>query len=154
MANKFFERRSIRNQLKIYLEKKGWVDLNWSEGFSAAQIETIIPPFITINLDDLGTEELELGRDPSINKLFTRRAQIDVYMEDENRVNAITDDISDFLDLEAVYIKDNNNNILGSLISNTSTIMADTDLPTYENEELIRYQGAVACSYEAHYPNG
>ena len=154
MASKFFERRAIRNQLKTYLESKDWLTLNWAEGFASLVPATIEPPYIAINLDDLGTEELELGRDPTINKTFTRRAQVDVFMEDENRVSAITDDISDFFDLEVIIVKDNNNVILGSLISNTSSIIADLNIPTYEEEEHLRWSGSVACSYDAHYPNG
>jgi hypothetical protein len=154
MASKFFERRALRNQLKTYLETKGWVDLNWAEGFASISLDTIVLPYIAVNMDDLGTDELEMGRDPTINKTFSRRAQIDVYMEDEDRVGAITDDISDFLDLEALIIKDNNNAIIGSLISNTQTIMADQNLPSFDEPEVLRWSGVVACTYNAYYPNG
>jgi len=154
MASKFFERRSLRNQLKTYLESMGWIDLNWAEGFASMSIESIVPPYASIIVDDFGTEELEMGRDPSVNKTFTRRAQIDVYMEDENRANSITDDISDFLDLEPIIIRDNNNNILGSMVSETSTIIADLNLPSMDDPENIRWSGTVACSYSVYYPNG
>ena len=154
MSSKFFERRALRNQLKVYLESKGWLNLNWGEGFSSLALETIIPPYISVNMDDLGREELEMGRNPLINVTFTRRAQIDVVMEDEDRVSAITDDISDFLDIESIIILDNNNNILGSLVSSTPTILADLNVPSFDEPELLRWSGVVSCSYEAHYPNG
>jgi hypothetical protein len=154
MASKFFERRSIRNQLKTYLDTHGWVDMNWSEGFSTYTIETVVPPFIAVMLIDMGRTELELGHDPTVNKVFDRRVQIDVFMEDENRVEAITDDISDFLDLEVIIIKDNNNSVLGNLISSTESIIAETDLPDLTGEANLRWSGTVAATYEAHYPNG
>lgn len=152
MASKFFERRSVRNQLKQYIESKGWVNLTWAEGFSG--FPDVIPPFIVITLDDFGREELQMGNDPQKDKLLTRRVQIDIYMEDENRVNAITDDISDFLDIEPIYIKDNNNNLLGTLISDTSSILADIMSPDFEDPNNLEWRGVVSCIYEAHYPNG
>jgi hypothetical protein len=154
MASKFFERRAVRNQLKIYLDSHGWENMNWSEGFSEYTVETVIPPFVAVLLEDMGRNELELGHDSTINRNFTRRVQIDIFMEDENRVNAITDDISDFFDLEVIYIKDNNSNILGTLISDTESINAETDLPNLNGELNLRWSGSVTVIYEAHYPNG
>jgi hypothetical protein len=156
MASKFFERRSVRNQLKIYLESKGWLNLTWSEGYGGdlQDMETVVPPFIAVLYDDMGREELEMGRDPNINKIFSRRAQINLYMESEDRLNSITDDISDFLDIEVIIIKDNSSNILGTLISDTETIIADLVPPIINNERNILWEGVVACSYQAHYPNG
>jgi hypothetical protein len=154
LSSKFFERRSVRNQLKTYLESKGWINLNWSEGFSSLVLETIVPPYITVTLDDLGKVELEIGRDPNINKAFLRKVQIDIYMEDENRVNAITDDISDFLDIEPILIKDNNTTVIGSMVSDTSSIIADTNVPSFEEEESLRWGGVVSCTYDTFYPNG
>ena len=154
MASKFFERRAVRTQLKAYLETHGWIGINWSEGFSTYTLETVTPPFIAVILDDLGRTELELGHDPTTNKVFDRRLQIDVFMEDENRVEALTDDISDFLDLETIIIKDNSGNALGSMISNTESIIAETDLPDLTGETNLRWSGTVVATYEAHYPNG
>lgn len=154
MASKFFERRAIRNQLKTYLESKGWIDLNWAEGFASLTLETIVPPYVTVNLDDLGTEDLEMGRDPIINKTFTRRTQVDVIMEDEDRVSAITDDIADFIDLESIIIMDSTNNVIGSMISDTQTILVDINVPTFDDPELLRWSGTVVVSYAVHYPNG
>lgn len=154
MASKFFERRAIRNQLKTYLESRGWVNLTWTEGFSEDPLPSITTPLISIYLDDLGREELEMGRDPNINKVFTRRVQVTVLMESEDRVNAITDDISDFMDMEVVIIKDNNQNSLGTLISDTSSILGETYPPSLQEEQLLMWEGIMACTYEAHYPNG
>jgi hypothetical protein len=152
MASKFFERRSVRNQLKSYLESRGWVDLLWAEGFT--ELLEVVPPFVAITLDDFGRETIGMGSDPSVDKLMSRRLQIDVYMEDENRLNAITDDISDFLDIEAILIKDNNNNIIGSLISDTTSILADVLPPDFSDPSNLEWRGIVSCIYEAHYPNG
>jgi hypothetical protein len=152
MASKFFERRAIRNQLKIYLESKGWLNLLWAEGFDIDS--TVTPPYIAVMLDDMGRETIEMGNNPLINTIFARRAQINVYMESEDRTSAITDDISDFLDIEIISIKDNNNNILGTMISSTETIIADLFSPSVTQESNLEWEGVVACTYQAHYPNG
>ena len=154
MASKFFERRSIRNQLKIYLEKKDWVNLFWAEGFSDSSLETVNPPFIVVSLDDIGREELQMGSSSTDEKLLNRRAQIDIYMESEDRVSAITDDISDFLDIEPIIIMDNSSNVLGSLISDTSSITTDLSPPDLSGETTLEWRGIVGCSYEAFYPLG
>ena len=154
MTSRFFERRSVRNQLKTYLEAKGWTDLTWAEGFTAYTLDITAPPFIGVMLDDLGKEELELGNDPSINKIYARRLQVDVFMESEDRVEALSDDISDFLDLEVIIIKDNASNILGSMVSDTSSILARTEDPFLDQEANLDWSGTVSCIYEVHYPNG
>lgn len=154
MTSKFFERRSLRNQLKTYLEAQGWTDLRWAEGFSQFELAEVIPPFIVIFIDDLGKDELEMGSDPTTNKLYSRRAQITVYMEGEDRVDAIADDISDFLDLDAIIITDNSSNVLGSMISDTSSIIATNVMPSLNEEENLDWQGHVSCIYEVHYPQG
>jgi hypothetical protein len=154
MASKFFERRAVRNQLKTYLDGKGWVDLVWAEGFSDSILDTVVPPFIVVSLDDLGREELQMGSSGTDEKLLSRRAQIDVYMESEDRVSAITDDISDFFDLEVIIIKDNSSTVLGSLVSDTNSIMGDISPPDLSEEHNLEWRGIVGCSYEAFYPNG
>jgi hypothetical protein len=154
MASKFFERRAVRNQLKVFLEAHNWLNLNWSEGFSDYTLETVVPPFIAIHLDDLGKNDLEMGSDPSINKMFTRRIQADVFMEDENRVNAITDDIADFFDLEVIVVKDNTSAVLGTMISDTESIISETELPDLTGETNLRWAGSIVCMYETHYPSG
>jgi len=153
MASKFFERRSFRNQLKTYLELKGWVNLTWAEGFSAYTLPEIIPPFIVVFVDDYGKQTIEMGANPTINKMFNRRAQVTVFMETEDRVSALLDDIADFLDIEVILIKDNNTNIMGSMISDTATITTATAAPT-SAEKVIEWQGSAACMYETFYPNG
>lgn len=152
MASKFFERRAIRNQLKIYLESKGWTGLTWAEGYDIDS--TVVPPYITVILDDMGKEVLEMGNDPLINKIFARRVQVNVYMESEDRTSAVTDDISDFMDIDVISIKDNNNNVLGTMISDTETIIGDMMPPSLNQETNLEWEGVVACSYKAHYPNG
>lgn len=154
MTSRFFERRSIRNQLKTYLEDKGWDDLTWAEGFTAYTLDVVAPPFIGVILDDLGREELELGADSTTNKAYTRRLQINVVMESEDRVEALSDDISDFLDLEVIIIKDNGGNTLGSMISDTSSILTRTEDPLLDQEANLDWSGTVSCMYDVHYPQG
>jgi hypothetical protein len=151
-TSRFFERRSIRNQLKIYLEKKGWTDLTWSEGFSALSLATVEPPFISVILEDLGKATLEMGNNAENNKLFNRRAQINVYMESADRVDALMDEIGDFMDMEAIIIKDNNNNVLGSMISDTESILMTSIPPDTAGEADLEWHGIVACLYETYYP--
>jgi len=154
MASKFFERRSLRAQMETYLESKGWIGLTWAEGFSAISLSEITPPFIGVMLDDLGRTELELGHDSTSNKTFIRRAQMNIYMESEDRVDALLDDISDFLDMEVIIIKDNLSAVLGSLISDTETIAGQVTEPILSTESNLQWQGVISCSYEAHYPQG
>lgn len=150
--SKFFERRSIRNQLKTYLESKEWVDMTWAEGFSAYEIQEIKPPFIGLILDDLGKDQLEMGSDPTRNKVYTRRLQVNVYMESEDRVSAILDDISDFMDIDVIIIKDNGNNTLGSMVSDTDTIITKELDPSFSDEADLMWLGVATCMYETHYP--
>jgi hypothetical protein len=150
-ASRFFERRSIRNQLKIYLEARGWTDLTWSEGFSAITLATIEPPFISVILEDLGRSTLEMGDNSQVNQLYNRRAQINVYMENADRVDSLMDEIGEFMDLEPIIIKDNSNNVLGSMISSTESILMTT-IPPDPNEETVEWHGIVACMYETYYP--
>lgn len=154
MTSRFFERRAVRNQLKTHLDAHGWNDLVWAEGFTALTLDTVKPPFIAVMLDDMGKEELEMGSDPETNKTFTRRLQVNVYMESEDRVEALSDTISDFLDLEAIIIKDNSNNVLGSMISDTSSIIAQTNEPALNQESNLDWEGLITCIYDVHYPQG
>ena len=154
MSSKFFERRAVRVQMKNYLESKGWTDINWAEGFSSFTIDEITVPFVAVILTDFGSQELEMGRNPKENKLFNRRLQAYVYMESEDRVDAITDDIADFMDLEPIVIKDNSNNILGSMISDTETIIVAEDAYDMAAPDSIQWAAVIGCMYEAFYPQG
>lgn len=154
MTSRFFERRSFRNQLKAYLDAKGWTDLNWAESFTSFPLEDIVPPFIGVTIVDYGKDELEMGSDPTKNKLYTRRAQVNIYMESEDRTDALCDDVSDFMDIESIVLKDNSNTILGSMVSDTATIISDTQYPDYEGPANLRWQGIIACMYETYYPDG
>lgn len=154
MTSRFFERRSFRNQLKTYLDAHGWTDLNWAESFSSFPAEDIVPPFIGVTIVDYGKDDLEMGHDPTKSKLYTRRAQVNLYMEGEDRTDSLCDDIADFMDIESIIIKDNNNKVLGSMISDTSTIMSDTPMPDLEEPVNLQWQGITACMYEVHYPDG
>jgi hypothetical protein len=154
MTSRFFERRSFRNQLKTYLDLRGWTDLTWSESFSSQELDEIVPPFIGVTVIDFGKDELEMGGNPSKNKLYARRVQANLYMESADRVDALCDDIGDFMDLEVIIIKDNNNNILGSMSSDTASIVSDTFDPDLEGEKNLMWEGVVACMYEVYYPDG
>lgn len=154
MTSRFFERRSFRNQLKTHLDAKGWNDLNWAESFSSFPIEEIVPPFIGITVVDYGKEELEMGSDPNINKMYMRRVQVNIYMESEDRTDALCDEVMDFMDMEMITIKDNNNNTLGSMISDTESLISDTFEPDPEEPANLQWSGVIAGMYEVHYPNG
>lgn len=154
MTSRFFERRSVRNQLKNYLDSHGWTDLTWAESFSNFELETITPPFIGVVIIDFGKVQLEMGNNPSTNKMYSRRVQVNIYMENEDRTDALLDDIADFMDIETIIIKDNNNNTLGTMISDTESILTDTIEPALDAEGDLDWQGVAACMYETHYPQG
>jgi hypothetical protein len=150
-ASKFYERRCLRSQLQAYLESRGWTGMNWAEGFSSFTLEEITIPFISVFLDDMGRASLQMGRTAGSEEEFKRRAQITVFMESEDRVNALTDDISDFLDTESIVVMDNASSVLGSMVSSTESISTTTLPPNLDTKEL-EWTGNAVCMYEVFYP--
>lgn len=154
MAKIISETRSFRNALKTFLESASWSDLTFSEGWSELDVTN---PLVNIYIGEEGKTELEMGR-TTTHKLFMRFAQVDVYMESEDRVRTICEDISDFMDTSSIEIRDITS-ASGYLIGymtcyNTEGIQSDLIPPIINDPEIIRWRGIVRAPYEAYYPNG
>jgi len=149
MARKQYELRAFRNALNDYLGGLGWTELEFREGFKSEK--TIQVPSVAIHFLPSNKEELQIGGRGS-EDLNRRLIQIDCYMETEDRAEAITDDCMDFIDLEAVLIKDPSDNTLGTLIcKDTSSIYSETLPPLLTDPKLKRWRGVVRATLESHY---
>lgn len=147
------EQRVLRVTVSGYLYDHGWSDLNFSEGWSYIDIEK---PLVNTYVIDLRKTNLEIGNYGSQHKLFERVAQFDVYMESENRVRAVCEDIMDYLDAASVTIVDNfTTSGIGYLIfPNSERISAKFIPPSALGSEILRWRGVVTGDFEAYYPNG
>lgn len=150
MARQFWERKSIASALLTYLQAKGWNITEVREGFPD---EVIALPTVAIHFPPTNFKELEMGRGV-VKRNFSRRVQFDAYMENENRANAIADDIMDFVDEVVVVVTDNESNELAQTACfDTSTIIADTMPPFSPKPAIIKWRGIVKATYETMYFN-
>lgn len=148
MARKYFERRSLRNELSTYLTGLGWSDVTYREGFQNE--ETVSIPSVAVHFLPGNNKAFQIG--DTGERLFKRVVQIDCYMETEHRADAIADDIMDFFDLESVDIINNVSANLGALVcQDTESIYSDTMRPIMENPKLLRWRSIVRATLEAHY---
>lgn len=146
------ERRSLRNALETYLANAGWTGLVFTEGWD--NDSTITNPQVNIFFVRKQAEELEMGR-TSGAKTFNRLIQVDCYMEEENRASAISDDIMDFMDMEAVTITDFDSTFLGTMVCvDTAGINGVTEPPIETNPSLLHWRAIIRAPYLAHYPAG
>lgn len=150
MARQDNEMRSFRLALDTFLTSKGWTGLTLKEGFGFD--ETIATPLLALTEMPFRSEELQLGRDASKEKLLKRVFQVDAYMESEHRVKAIWDDIEDFMDLEVVTVKDiATDTELGYMVCDTESIRGETVPPNLVNPKVIRWRGIIRGTYEIAY---
>lgn len=153
MARRPYEKRSVGQALQTYLNNLGWTSLKYAEGFQSE--DTIENPQITVRFVPSSIKNLQIGRVEGGDRVFIRRVQVDAYMESESRVDAIIDDIMDFIDLIPVQITDLNSNNLGTIICyDTESIYSETLPPLTTLPKLLRWRGIVRAEMEAHYPNG
>jgi hypothetical protein len=155
MANRVrYEQRSALLALQTYLESAGWAGINaltYRDGYQSE--ETIEPPMVAITFPPSRIKVIQMGRVSGQDRVYTRRMQVDVYMEDEPRTQALLDDIMDFMDEICIFIENENNQELGTLICHDSeSIYADTVPPFMANPKNLRYRGVVRGEFEAHYP--
>lgn len=153
MSRIFWERRSVKDAIKTYLESNGWPDLKYKEGWGdPAKVPTIDPPIVVIEIADSNNIELELGRTTN-TRVYPRGIQFDVYEESEERVRTLIEDIAEFVDSTVISIKDVNNNTIGSLICYSSEDIQMTAFPPIIQPEIMRWRGVVSSLYIAQYPN-
>jgi hypothetical protein len=148
MARKQYEIRAFRDALDDYLGTAGWTGLEFREGFKSEKV--IVVPTVAVRFLPSNKRELQIGGKNGEN-LDRRVVQVDCYMESEDRANAITDDIMDFIELETVIIKDPADTILGTLICNdTNSIYGDVLPPILPDPKLKRWRGVVRATLESH----
>lgn len=150
MARRRFERRSFGEELTTYLQSVGW-NITYSEGYKSDT--AVSPPQIAVTFLPSTRLDLQLGRISKKESLFRRLIQVDAYMENEDRADAIIDDIMDFIDETPVEIVDQNDSFLGTLIcQNSETIFGETLPPITSDPRIGRWRGVVRAQLEAFYP--
>lgn len=147
MPNKYMERRSLRNDLSAYMITQGWTGINFEEGF--LNNEAIIVPCVSVYFLPSNFKAIQLGRDSSNS--IKRVVQIDCYMESEPRADAVSEVIADFIEKTTISIKDQNNNELGTLTSDSDTITWQTVPPIMNKPKIIRWRAIIRVTYHAYY---
>lgn len=149
------ETRSFRSALETYLTSVGWSNPVpvFTEGWQEIDITN---PLVNIYLIDRGKQELELGRTLTTHKLFDRIVQVDVFMESEDRVRAVCEDVMEFMDSSSLPIYDLATNQLIGYMScpDTSSIRAVFAPPDANDPQILRWRGIARGNFEAYYPNG
>ena len=146
MAKIRFERRSFATQLLTYLQAQGW-DVDRVEEQFIKDVPLTIPA-VGVVITPSRVKELQMGRTVAS---YVRPVQVDVYMESEARAEAITDDIGDFMDLEAIHVKDKDNNIIAYMISDSESIVLDVPPLIATSPALVRWRGIAKCVYDVNY---
>lgn len=146
------ETRTIRNGLYSYLPSIGWT-VAFSEGWAEMDIEK---PLVNVYIIDGGKQNLELGRTTTTHKLFNRLVQVDVFMESEDRVRAVCEDVMEYLDAASLQVNDilTTSGIGYISFPETDSITSIFFPPIVNDPEILRWRGSVRGKFEAWYPNG
>jgi len=120
------------------------------EGFKSE--DTVTVPMVSVYFLPNSISELELGRGDA-KRNFVRRVQIDCYMEDENRADAITYDIADFVDESTITVTAvGTSTELGYMfVPDTGSISFETVPPAFNEPKVNRWRGVVKATYEVFY---
>lgn len=150
MARKYHERRSLASALNTYIDSKGWTDVGIKEGWQ--HDDEISPPMVGIHFLPSAFSELELGRGDQ-KRDFIRRVQIDCYMENESRAEAISDDIADFIDQSNITVQEvGTGTTLGYMfVPDTSSITTETVPPIMSQPKVGRWRGVIKATFEVFY---
>lgn len=150
MAKKYFERRSVALALEDWLTDAGWNTGKVEEGFQSE--ETIRVPMVSIYFLPSRYVEKQLGRSTTTEKSFTRRVQVDCYMESEPRADAISDDVGEFFDQMFINITDPSGSILGNIYCpDSETILLDTIPPVMSEVKVKRWRSVIQATLESNY---
>jgi hypothetical protein len=146
MAKTRYERRSFASSLLTYLQTAGWNITKVEEQFIKDIPLTV--PAVGIHFIPSKMKELQMGRDAPA---FVRTIQVDVYMESEQRAEAIIDDIGDFMDLESIAVKDKDSTIIAYMISDSDSILLEIPPLIATAPDLVRWRGIARATYEVNY---
>lgn len=149
MAKIYFERRGVRESLEAFLTSRGWTGLDYTEGWDITK--ELTNPSIGVEVMDVGPVELGLGTGPDDAHLYNRQIQVDAYMEQESRVRAILDDISDWMQFLSIPIEDANGNELGYMVSYIDTVATTVFPPVMNDPAVIRWRGIATVTIDAYY---
>jgi hypothetical protein len=150
MTRKRYEITAFRTALSTYLVARGWTGITYRERFPT-EAQVVVPMVAITFTQPSRKTALQIGG--STEQLYRRVVQVDCFMENGERAEDISDDIMDFMDLEAITISDKmTNQNVGTLICyDTETIFADVVPPDLEIEKVNRWRAIVRGNYEAHY---
>jgi hypothetical protein len=150
MARRYNERRSLANAIDTYIDNLGWTDVTIKEGWQHDQ--QIQPPMLSIHFLPSAFSELEIGRGDK-KRDFIRRVQIDCYMENESRAEALSDDIADFIDDSYITVHDvSTSGTLGYMfVPDTGSITTETVPPIMTSPKVGRWRGVIKATYEVFY---
>lgn len=143
------EQKAIISDLTTYLATKGWSNLTYTDGWNEMDISN---PLVNIYVIDNGPKSLGLGK--TSERLYDRILQIDVFMENEDRVQAILQDLVEWMD-RSITIYDLDSAVIGSFTCvMDESIATSISPPELNNPEILRWRGIVRGDFEAHYPEG
>lgn len=153
MSKIFWERRAVRVTLESQLQSSGWDNIAYKEGWGDPEnVDVIEPPQMTIDVIPVSRLELELGR-VTTTQVYPRSVQIDIYMEREERVRTLEEEIFDIFDTTVFQIKDAADVIVGYILSSSSEDIQIATFPPIITPEIMRWRGVVQSLMLAHYPN-
>jgi hypothetical protein len=147
------ETAALAEDINTHLSSRGFANIEINSAFIAD--EQIEPPMISLYFLPNGPEPFQLGN--TVEKLYKRVLQIDMYMESRQRVTTLVDILMDYLDTMAIYIEDpmQNDAIVGSITcQNTDSIYGQVVTPNPSKAKVSRWRGIVRGTLECHYPTG
>lgn len=154
MSRVFWERRAVRTALQTYLESNGWDSLRYDEGWpDPAKAAVVTPPQIVVEVSLNNNLEFQLGRTLP-EKIFVRAVQIDAYMESEDRVNTLLEEIAIFVDSVVINVNNADNTTIGTMLCYSSEDISMATFPPIITPEILRWRGALTAIYIVQYPNG
>lgn len=150
IARRYFERHAIAVALGTQLNSLGLNVGQIREGFQSE--EAIEAPMVAVHFLPSSYIEHQLGRKVDTEKSFSRRVQVDCYMETEPRADSIADVVGDFFDEFFINIKDANDVLLGNLYcSDSETITLDVVPPIFKEARAKRWRAVVQATLQADY---
>lgn len=147
-----YEQLALNSAIEAYFIALGYSDLTFKGGFQSDV--TIINPLIALTFLPSEGKSLQLGKITGKDKLFSRRIQVDAYMENEPRAQTVVDDLMDFfMENLCVFILDPSGTELGYMITeNDDNVTGQVLPPNLTEPKLIRWRGIVRAQLEAFYP--
>lgn len=150
IARRYYESVALANALEAYLTTAGQNLGTVRRGFQSE--ESIAVPMVAVHFLPSGYIELQLGRSITTDKSFERRVQVDLYLETEQRADALCDVVADFFDELYINVTDVNGDIIAHLYCpDSETISMSTTPPIFKQAKILRWRGVVQATLQADY---